>query len=253
MNLKKGFTTKSEMLEKSDKNDTVFIQSKHENGYRLFYSFNKWYDVYDTLPVYNDKVYAYEIIKFGRPCKPYLDIEYDNLFNIITDNSQIESYKIEFCSKLKYDIVSIFKNYYNHELLPEYIFMSDSSAMIDDKYKLSFHITITTPDQVLYDTNTHYGKNSAFHLAKLLSEKAEYRDFVDLNVYTKDREMRLLCSCKSPNDLRQLLPISHDTLCVKNMVSKYIITCYDLNKPYKILETPQELKKRNNINISIKK
>lgn len=252
MNLKRGFTTKSEMLENSHDNDTVFIQSKHEKGYRLFYSFGKWYDVYDILPMYNDKVYAYEIIKFGKPCKPYLDIEYDNLFDIVKDDSQIKSYKVEFCHTLKQNIVNIFKNSYAYELTPEYIFISDSSAMIDDKYKLSFHVTITTPDQVLYDTNTHYGKNSAFHLAKLLSEKAEYTDFVDLNVYTKDREMRLLCSWKSSNDLRQLLPISHDTIYTKNMVSKYIITWYNLNKPYKILETPQELRKRNNRNIPIK-
>lgn len=247
--MKIGYFTKQEMLEKKDALDTVFIQSMNNQGYRCYYSFKDWYNVLDDLPT-NPKLpdekksyrYVYEIIKYGYPCKPYLDIDY-----YITDSTDEVNIKKELVCKLKQEIVNIFCKSYNYILDEKYILVFDSSGQKDNKYKLSFRVIVSTPDQLLFKSNKNTDESNAFHLAKLLSENNDFANMIDLSVYTKDREMRTLGSCKSPDDKREFVVYGN----IKPQFKDCLITWYDLTKPHKFIETPHEEQKHKIVELKM--
>lgn len=135
--------------------------------------------------------------------------------------------------ELKGNIIYVFKNDYNRTINEENIKLLDSSNNKNDKYKLSYHVIITTENpQLLFRTNK--AENSAYHLAKrLIDINPIYKDFIDTAVYSTDRSMRCIGSFKSPSDLRKLIPIDFN-----NNEVDYIITGYDLTKRFEYITVP---------------
>src|SRR5580700_9364062 len=127
----------------------------------------------------NKKMYMFELISPNRLCKPYLDVEYylnlDNFSNNEERKKYIDKFKKKCIHKIRSEIIDIFKNHYNYDLNVKYIFISDASGpTIEDGYKISLHWVISTPDQVLYESNEKDKKNSAYHLAYLLKKTGKF-------------------------------------------------------------------------------
>lgn len=245
----KGYKNKYEMYENSG-SDTFFIQLWKESHYYCelnneymdtkFYSFKNFseYGKFATELMKNGPLYAYELISSikKRYCKPHLDIEYKQEHK--PSDESIE----KFINKLKLEIIKIFEEQYSYDLNEKYIFISDSSGDYEGQYKISFHVVISTPDQILYETNINYKDNSAYHLAYLLNKL--FPGKIDLRIYTKERTMRTLGSLKFINDKRQLNKYDKTT-----SVANHYITNYNLSNKYKILENKAPIQKE----IKIKK
>jgi len=215
----------------SEDSNTAFVQFLNGHSYRNFTYFKNWQLALKHLPFYTNKQrYIYEMILSGRPCKPYLDIE------LMYDTQPNQTFLANLVTELKIDICNIFKTDYNIEIQTTDIYVLDSCAVKADlKFKLSYHFIISTKDnQVLFKTNRKEIENSAYHLAKALSDKKpKYKEMVDLSVYTTDREMRTINSYKTPTDLRQLKPLDY-----QNNDLDYIITSFDMEKKHVFIKTP---------------
>ncbi len=212
---------------------TAFVQFLTDK-YRNFTCFDNWTSALEYLPYSNKMRFLNEIIMSHRPCKPYLDVE------AYLDFDPDLIYKTNFLTELKNDIISIFKTDYGKTITTSNIFVSDSSNHTinpEHKYKLSFHLTITTRQpQILFKTNKKQSENSAYHLAHALNNlKDKYEQFVDTNVYSTDREMRTVYSYKSLSDLRQLIPFDSN---IEIDPLDYLITSFDLEQPYEFIHIP---------------
>jgi len=204
-----GKNSKNCMKEFSKKSEQpVLIQFLNKQGHRNFTCFKSWDDAFVSLPKFGGKRFAYEIIDKSKPCKPYLDLE--KVYNKRPSGEEL----IKFIKQLKTDIIKIFKKDYGLTIKKSNVLILDSSAFIIDKkigkryFKLSFHVVINTKKpQILFKPNVKGARNSAFHLAYTLCQlKPEYNEIIDLAVYSKDREMRLVYSYKTNKDDRRLVP-----------------------------------------------
>ena len=201
----------------------------NRKGYRNYTYFKTWCDALEYLPYYEGKRFIYEMIRSNKPCRPYLDIE--KTFDCEPD----AKFKKELINTLCQEIVIIFKTDYGLDIADSDIYITDSSDSKDGKYKVSYHFTISTKEkQLLYETNRKGYDGSAFHLAKRLCDNlGEFKEYIDLSVYSLDRCMRIINSYKTPKDLRQLVPLNY-----KGNPLDYIITAYDLNQPYQYIKVP---------------
>ena len=193
------------------KNIEVLTQELSETGYRQFVCRTS----YDTLRLYGN-VYNYEIIRNDTPVKPYLDIEW-----IETDPNFNHSL---FITTLKSDIIAIFAEKYSYSgLLSSDIYVATSTK---DTH-ISYHVIINAMyygKLIIFDNNLKTKENSAYSLCHYLLEKySKYVGKLDTNVYTNDREFRMIYSCKSPSDLRRFEPFEDRTVDWK----KYLVTYHD--------------------------
>lgn len=208
---------------------TAFLQY-HIDGHRTFTFFPNWTIAYDKLPYVDDRRYINELLCVGRPVKGYLDIEkkYDKQLD--------DEYICSFIITLKDDIIAIIKNDYGYDIIDDNIKLLDSCGFTsDNKWKLSFHVIITTKSpQLLFISNRKQDVDSAFSFAyRLHGYKPIYSEYVDLSVYSSDRELRIINSYKSYTDLRQLTPYGNPTNLI---ITDYIISDYNLNDSHVFLK-----------------
>ena len=173
------------------------------------------------------KRYLYELILSDRPCKPYLDIEWEST-DINKENCT------EFLHVISNDIIQIFNARYNLKVTQKNILVSQCHR----NNKISFHIVINlllNNQFIAYKTNRAREKDSAWDLYRALLETNEtlYKGKIDESVYSLDREFRAIYSSKYGN-LTPFLPIDQD---ITN--TKFIDNCLD----YFITHFPE----RNNI------
>jgi len=192
----------------------------------------------------------YELIRSDKPCKPYLDIDRHVEEN---QKDKINEIHLEFVSKLTEDLINIFKNKYNITINQHDIKIS--CAHRNDK--LSYHVVISPKDKyIVYHTNVKKEMNSAHELSVFLKEKDQVTyKYVDDNVYSHDRNMRVLFSYKIKENkelVGQLLPcingnIVHE-LDYKNRLDYLITDFSDKNREFVNLIT-----KNYNIDVLEKK
>ena len=211
----------------------AFVCFMNEYGKRFFTYFKDWETAFKLLPFYNKKRFVNEIIVTSQPCKPHLDVE--RMFK----QTQTDDFKLNLIAKIKKDIIHIFEIDYNKIITESDIKLSDSSNFKKEEYKLSFHFTVSTANQLLFRTNSKKLENCAYHLAKRLVDiDPSYKDYIDQGIYTLDRCMRTIFLYKSQTDLRQLLPINYDN--DNENIMDYLVTGFDLDKTYEFIEVPYQ-------------
>jgi hypothetical protein len=141
-NIYKGINSKKKMLEKAT-TEKAYIQYMDEKGYRNFTCMEDWKTALDKLPYYNGKRFIYELILSSKPCKPYLDIE-----RMVDRKPTIEE-TAEFIGGLKKDIMRVFERRYGIKITADTIKILDSSKKKETQYKISYHVVITTKNQIL--------------------------------------------------------------------------------------------------------
>jgi len=181
------------------------VQILDDKGHRQFVMIRSWDDLWNR---YRDELLMhrklFEVILSDRPCKPYLDIEWET-----TSNISIEKIENDFVKKITNDLIKIFDNRYNI-LIEDDQLMISTSHKINRTVKLSFHIIIDQKDdsgQLVFRTNRKGYNDSASDLCMALIEldRKYYEKKVDQSVYTLDREFRTIYSNKH-NEYRPLIP-----------------------------------------------
>ena len=231
----------------SNKKYKIATQILDFKGFRQFIAFTSWIDAFDKYKhTAYDKRYIYEIILSDKPCKPYLDIEWDK----IDDDYNLD----EFISQLKNDLIHIFLTRYKKHINDEHIFITEAHK--SNKY--SFHVTITSkPVLFVFNTNTKRICNSAWDLYVALIElNSDYKNKIDEAVYSMDREMRCIYSTKFNED-RMFYPYKGSKKPMVDNFTDYIIT--DISENIEFIETIYDnssnvfsLKKTKNINLKSK-
>lgn len=186
----------------------AFVQLNNpDTGYRQFGCYKTWADALQHLSVFQgQRRHLYEIIPDGKPCKPYLDLERDE--GLPAQFSTTE----EFVAAANALIQRIFELDYGLTLDAQDIIWLTSCANDDttatqqsNSNKVSFHVIISThKPQYVYSSNSAMDPKGASHLAvrcKQLDPDG-VGALVDCSVYTRDREMRSLGSCKYENNTR---------------------------------------------------
>lgn len=157
-----------------------------ETGFRGFTCYETWSRAIESLESLGGGMrHVFEIITYGKPCKPYIDF----------DGSGINLSVEEITTTLEDAITRIFKEDYDLALQP-HDFIWTLSPNPD---KISLHMTVSKQygPMFVFRSNHQDDSHGAFHLAaRVKALLPALSEFVDGSVYTKDREMRLLGSCK---------------------------------------------------------
>jgi len=218
------------------------VQMLDDKGHRQFIMIRSWDDLWDR---YRNELMMhrklFEVILSDRPCKPYLDIEWET-----GSSRSIEKIENDFVKKITNDLIKIFDNRYNI-LIEEDNLMISTSHKINRTIKLSFHITIDRKDdsgQLVFRTNRKGYNDSAADLCIALIELDQkfYEKKIDQSVYTLDREFRTIYSNKH-NEYRPLVPLGLPVPNKQQPLRKgkcfcmsYLITSYGDN--LKFIKTP---------------
>ena len=168
----------------------VFAFETDNNGRRNYVVCHpeRFWILYDAKDV--RERHAYEVIEQSDVCKLYFDLEFKRNLNVDTDSASL-------MRKFKALLVSHLKETFDLELSESNILDLDSST--DEKF--SRHLIV---DDVVFKNNFHVGNYvrsfcSKFEEDKSVLVRLSEKDvgvFVDLGVYTKNRNFRLFLSSK---------------------------------------------------------
>ena len=148
----------------------------------------RFWILYDAKDV-NER-HSYEVIEQNAVCKLYFDLEFKKKLNVDVDSHSL-------MKKFKALLVSHLKDTFDVKLCESNILDLDSST--DEKF--SRHLIV---DNVVFKNNFHVGNYVRSFCLKFEEDKSVFvrlseKDvgiFVDLGVYTKNRNFRLYLSSK---------------------------------------------------------
>ncbi|KAF9176514.1 hypothetical protein BGZ51_000495, partial [Haplosporangium sp. Z 767] len=224
----------------------VAIDGPSRNEYASYKDSSVFLEAY--ADVSNDKRCFFEQIREGRACNEYYDIDWT--LEQVTDENKIQ--------RLEQQVFDAFLRMRNRNA-PEYALDSDHCRVLSasNSKKLSLHIVIPT---MVFENNQHM-KNfvlafrETWRSALCDKEDAALLERVDMGVYSKNRLMRILGSCKLKDLNRPLLRAEwhepsmvaeDDEFLITNIGPDCIkITC-DLQKvavvraPSTVIRKPQE-------------
>jgi hypothetical protein len=175
------------------------------SGWRQFGCYKEWKDANEALQRLKGHArHAFEIIPFGKKCKPYLDIDGPPL-----PNDQVPFPDVAALVAHTEDAIKmIFSNDYGIQIDVD----NDLIWLISpNAKKLSLHLIIDTKKEGtplhVYSSNHQADPSGASNLAMRLQQLDPngVGKLVDKGVYTKDREMRMLGSCKFNKDADSVL------------------------------------------------
>jgi hypothetical protein len=161
-----------------------------DTGYRRFGCYETWEDaIRCTTVLGGNRRHLFEIIPDGKPCKPYLDIDGSHFPPECPDLDSL-------IARLQALITRIFELDYEVGLEPsDFVWLHSPQAT-----KISIHLIIAThAPQYVYKSNHQDDPQGAAHLAhriNILDPIIREAGLVDLAVYTKDREMRMMGASK---------------------------------------------------------
>lgn len=183
-----------------------------------------------------DHYYIFEMMRDGRKRKPYLDVEfyYPNEKEYKKDMKRVLNLIID-------DTIKIFKSQYGEVLKRTDIKLLNSSGQSGEKYKMSYHLTISPENRTLCYTSGKQTTSSAYHYYTLLLAKNEsHKEWLDSLVYGSEATMRIIGSAKSHTDLRLLTPVDVNTFKEIKVSSKqkldYMLS--HIKSEHKMLSTP---------------
>lgn len=161
-----------------------------DSGRWIFAAYRDWPAALTGIELLqSQRRHAFEIIQHGKPCKPYLDIDgkRDHLPARFADTKAV-------VLRVEELVVQIFREDYGITLQ-----LSDFAwSYSQNPDKLSLHLAIATHGpQYVYRSNHQTDPQGALHLPmRLIELDADLASIVDVNVYTKDRAMRMVGSSK---------------------------------------------------------
>jgi hypothetical protein len=162
-----------------------------DNGAHMFGHFAMWDECRrHTATLQGDRRHLFEIIRYGRPCRPYLDIEHEDgpPPPCVTVGDVVE--------RLQGLVARVFREDYHIELAAEDFRWMQSPY----PQKLSLHLVIAngTGPQLAFRGNHQDDPQGARHLAQRLAELDPEcaGKMVDQAVYTRDRCMRVCGATK---------------------------------------------------------
>lgn len=161
-----------------------------DSGNIRFCAYKDWPTALTCLqPLKSQRRHIYEMIVFDQPCKPYLDM--DGKLDIIPESLKDPRAVMERTQRI---ITGIVETDYSIRLKHEDFVWSHSKNDV----KLSLHLVIATREpQYVYSSNHFKDPGGAKHLAtRIMAMDPELGQIVDDGVYTKDRAMRMVNSCK---------------------------------------------------------
>lgn len=232
-----------------DRGYTRIVQLLDNNGFRRFLPINNWKKFWVSYKSDPIKFRAlYELILSDRPCKPYLDIEWEPDREDIMEYGSVKNMDLTyFTDKLILDIIEIFSERYE-------IVLDDSHIMITcshSDFKVSFHVVVDRVidgNTLVFRTNLRTQEHSAWDFCYALIRKDDnYFGKIDESVYTTDREFRTVYSNKDMQ-FRPVAPYHPKMirLSEKSRIEettsdcmRYIVT-YAKNDEYTFIEVPDE-------------
>lgn len=174
-----------------------------DTGYRGFICYKDWPTAIEALqPLARHRRHIFEIVKYGLPCKPHLDIECA-VPKDQTAHSVLQPLGWTSPEHLIQDIqattMRVFEEDYQLPLHEEdFVWIVTQNPL-----KLSYHLVVDTARRLgssaVYRVNDNDDPQGASHLAKRLVEMApQLQHVIDRGIYTRDREFRMLGSRKHP-------------------------------------------------------
>jgi len=194
---------------------------------RFFVSMPTWADVYKTLvkkltqPRYK---HLNEIIPHGKPCKPYIDIDADELPQGISSVDQVIERTERLVRQIFAEDYKLGQDGVARRLPPEAFVWLHSG----NQTKVSLHLILHSVEGPLlvFNSNHQADPQGAHPLARRLAEldPQGVGSMVDQVVYTKDRCIRMMSSSKASKPNSVLLPVRHplDFATFKKSVISYL-------------------------------
>lgn len=225
------------------------LDNTHGRGFRRFLPINNWKQFWVSYKGEPIKFRAlYELILSDRPCKPYLDIEWEADRRDVIEHGSVKNMDLsDFTDKLITDIIKVFTERYNIEIDDQNVMITSSHSDI----KVSFHVVVdcvVDGQTVAYRTNLRTEEHSAWDLCyALIKMDDNYYDKLDESVYTTDREFRTVYSNKD-SQFRPVAPYHPEYIelteasRIEDSTSncmRYIVT-YAKNDEYKLIDVPKE-------------
>lgn len=173
--------------------------------------------------------FAYEIIREGTQCKPYIDYDCTYADGRAVDAAEVASK----AALLRGAIRAALSEHFDRHVQDDEVFITNGSR----DGKLSLHATVTSwrsPRTLAFsDCHTPTGGAKAFAWAVRQALPEGLREPVDLSVYTRNRAMRLKGCPKSASNLVPLEAVGEDA-----PIDRYSITCV---RDAELLEPPEAL------------
>lgn len=176
--------------------------------------------------------HAFEIIRHGSPCKPYGDID--------CDDSPLPA-AADVIARFNEIILLVFAEDLRAPIRPEDVKWTHSPK--PDKLSLHFVVATHKP-QLLFRSNHYSDPQGAYFLAeRIVERRPDLERFLDLRVYTRDRELRLAGATKYGQE-SLLVPVDAraQPLFLDNPFapSDYVITCVD-DDDIAFIQTPERV------------
>jgi hypothetical protein len=206
-----------------------------ESGWRRFGHYADWDTCRKHVEILGgDRRHLFEIIPFGKPCKPYLDVDGD-IMPPGCDTLQ------QLVDRIQALVVLVFREDYLIDL-PEEAFHWLHSP---NPEKISLHLVISThAPQLVFNSNHFTDPHGAYHLAKRIADLDPEctGQVVDLAVYTRDREMRV-CGASKYGKTSVLRPLSAEELTAEPPLAPddSLITALDPEHLRTILVVPENV------------
>lgn len=232
---------KKVLMKPSDfaKTDYVGKACFTKEGYTKYGCFESWdtaLSIIGHLP--DNENNCDELIMPDTKVKPYIDIEY-----IKEENPDLhpDDVKMEVMDRL----IQIFKDHFQYKLHKNDIYFAECHRKKNDTYKYSFHVVVCTEPMIVFE-NT----NKASYVARKLREYFRYNEeIIDLNVYKKRQNFRLVGHCKPGENVPFKLCNHGD-----EYISKMVLT--NINRNHMLLHAEEqedilvkEIKNKGNFDI----
>lgn len=235
------YTWKADLLKSvTDLGSFFLLDFLNERATHRFTSAGKSEELFEVANILaiKGRYYFNEIIVDGARRKPYLDLERVFKTKKIFDQKYKKTVR-----KLQADIITVFKNKYNHEISKADIKLLDSSGPSKGGWKISLHVIISPVDRTLYYTKSKHSDSASYDFyTSLMQLDPNYSKLLDDQVYNKSVNMRMIGSAKTFDDNRTLGPIDPVTLKPIVLSDKlkldYMLSYVDAVKPSHQLKTP---------------
>lgn len=232
-----GNGAKNKLKEEDKPFNFKFLHYLHQLKQNKFVSagFNTKDEFINIVKPCRGYYYIFEYIFEDKPCKPYFDYE------MMLIRRPKNGFRKSVIKWLRINIIRLFYQRYNINLVKRDIDFEDSSGKKGNVYKFSLHITI----------NSDYIFKNNKEASYIAHELHRLDPYFDESVYSKDRMMRCIMSAKSFEDQRVMRLVTKkyklQTIDMKDF-GKYLIT--DIPENYKTIKVEVLQKK---ISVSKKK
>lgn len=185
-------------------------------GYKK-YGYTETWDIalnmLNNLPL-NENIFN-ELILEESKVKPYLDIEW-----VRETYTHLDPNIVKY--KLKRHLINVFKDSYEYDLDINDIYFAECHREKTNGYKYSFHVVISTHPSIMF-LNANHASGLAIKLREILKNDTTLdENIVDLSVYKKTQNIRLVGHCKEG----EFIPFKTDN----NVdIYEYLITNLDRN------------------------